>query len=117
MDSFIAWMSFSESERRRVMEAIDTLRQKDARDELSLDAIRDGFADLLFPGTGTVRTRHAIRFPVGSRSRPAARARGEGDLEGSPSQRGGPMPGRRSCSRRCGATPRTRRPRRPPAPG
>lgn len=57
MDSFIAWMSFSESERRRVMDAIDTLRQKDARDELGLGAIRDGFADLFFPGTGTVQTR------------------------------------------------------------
>ena len=57
MESFIAWMSFSESERRRVMDAIDTLRQKDARDELGLGAIRDGFADLLFPGTGTVQTR------------------------------------------------------------
>lgn len=57
MDSFIAWMSFSESERRRVMDAMDTLRQKDARDELGLGAIRDGFADLLFPGTGTVQTR------------------------------------------------------------
>jgi hypothetical protein len=57
MDSFVAWMSFSESERRRVMDAIDTLRQKDARDELGLGAIRDGFADLFFPGTGTVQTR------------------------------------------------------------
>jgi len=55
--SFIAWISFSESERRRVMDAIETLRQKEARDELGLGAIRNGFAVLFFLGTGTVQTQ------------------------------------------------------------
>ena len=57
MSAFLAWMSFSEGDRRRILDVIETLRQKDARDELGIGSVRDAFSDILFPGTGTVQTR------------------------------------------------------------
>ena len=38
---------------------IDLFRERDTIDELGLQAIWDAFAELLFPGTGTVQTRAA----------------------------------------------------------
>ncbi len=46
------------------MEVIDLFGEDDTRDELGLGTIRDGFADLLFPGTSTIQTRAV--FPVRS---------------------------------------------------
>ncbi len=40
-----------------MLDAIDKLKEADTRDELGLAAIRDGFADHFFPGTGTLQTR------------------------------------------------------------
>jgi hypothetical protein len=42
-----------------VLDVIDRFADRDTRDELGLGAIRDGFADLLFPGTSTIQTRAA----------------------------------------------------------
>ncbi len=56
MSSF-GWIDASADDRRRVMEAIEKLKENDARDELGLAAIRDGFSNELFPGTGTLQTR------------------------------------------------------------
>ena len=53
----LTWLDYSEQERRQAMEVIDLFREEDTRDELGLGAIRDAFADLLFPGTSTIQTR------------------------------------------------------------
>src|SRR5690606_119318 len=39
------------------LDAVAVLHESDTRDELGLGVIRDRYADLLFPGTGTVQTR------------------------------------------------------------
>jgi Family of unknown function (DUF6361) len=56
MTSF-TWLDYSEHERRQAMEVIDLFSEDETRDELGLGTIRDGFADLLFPGTSTIQTR------------------------------------------------------------
>ncbi len=55
--SVFAWLDYSETERRRMMDVIDLFREKGTVDELGLGTIRDAFADLMFPGTSTVMTR------------------------------------------------------------
>lgn len=57
MPSLFAWLDHSERERRRVLDVIDQFRETDTRDELGLGPLRDGFADLFFPGTSTIQTR------------------------------------------------------------
>jgi len=57
MSSSSTWVDFTEEDRRKIAEVIDLFREQDTRDELGLVAIRDAFADLLFPGTSTIRTR------------------------------------------------------------
>lgn len=57
LSSTFAWLDYSESERRKVRDVLDIFRQQDTRDELGIGAIRDAFADLLFPGTTTIQTR------------------------------------------------------------
>jgi Family of unknown function (DUF6361) len=55
--SYFAWLDYSEHDRRVALDVIDKFREHETRDELGLAAVRDGFADLFFPGTGTVQTR------------------------------------------------------------
>ena len=55
--SGFAWLSYSESERRKALDVISLFRERDTRDELGIGVIRDAFADLLFPGTSTIQTR------------------------------------------------------------
>lgn len=55
--SYLAWIDFDPEERRRAQALIDLFKQPEARDELGIGAIRDGIADLLFPGTSTIQTR------------------------------------------------------------
>lgn len=57
MPSLFAWVDFAEEDRRKMAEVIDLFREQDTRDELGLGAIRDGLADLMFPGTSTIQTR------------------------------------------------------------
>jgi hypothetical protein len=40
-----------------MLDVVDMFKEKETRDELGIGVVRDGFADLLFPGTGTVQTR------------------------------------------------------------
>ncbi|MBA3231795.1 MAG: hypothetical protein H0T05_03155 [Acidobacteria bacterium] len=40
-----------------MLEAIEMFRDRGTRDELGLSTVRDGFADLMFPGTGSLQTR------------------------------------------------------------
>lgn len=55
--SSLAWIDFDPEERRRAQSLIDLFKQPEARDELGLGTIRDGLADILFPGTSTIQTR------------------------------------------------------------
>ena len=55
--SQIGWVNFGRHEAEAVQALIGALTDSDARDELGLGTIRDGFSDLLFPGTSTVQTR------------------------------------------------------------
>jgi Family of unknown function (DUF6361) len=55
--SYFSWLDYSEHERRKTLDVINLFREQDTRDELGLGAVRDGMADLLFPGTSTVQTR------------------------------------------------------------
>ena len=40
-----------------MLDVVDLFKEQNTRDELGIGAIRDGMAELLFPGTGTVQTR------------------------------------------------------------
>lgn len=55
--SGLSWLDYSEKDRRRTLEFIETFRERDTRDELGIGLIRDAFSELLFPGTTTVQTR------------------------------------------------------------
>lgn len=55
--SSLAWLSYSEAERRKALDVISLFREQDTRDELGIGVIRDAFADLLFPGTSTIQRR------------------------------------------------------------
>lgn len=57
MSSTLAWLDHSDDERRRVLDVIDMFRERSTLDELGLGSIRDGIADVLFPGTSTIQTR------------------------------------------------------------
>ena len=57
MASTFSWLDHSDRERRKVLEALDRFKESDTRDELGLASIRDGFADLFFPGTSVLMTR------------------------------------------------------------
>jgi hypothetical protein len=62
--SAFSWIDHSEKQRRQILEAIDLFREKDTRDELGIAVIRDAFADLLFPGTGSLQRRARYFFFV-----------------------------------------------------
>jgi len=64
MPSSFSWIDHSEAHRRKMLDAIDLFREQGTRDELGLSVIRDGFADLLFPGTGALQTRARYFFFV-----------------------------------------------------
>lgn len=57
MASKLAWLDFSERERRQALDVIDLFQEEDTRDELGIGVIRDAFADHFFPGTSTIQTR------------------------------------------------------------
>lgn len=55
--SSLTWLDFSDAERRRALQVVELLGRPETRDELGLGAIRDAFADALFPGMSTVQRR------------------------------------------------------------
>ena len=57
MTSSFTWLDHSDTERRKVLDAIDRFKETDTRDELGIARIRDGFSDLFFPGTSVLMTR------------------------------------------------------------
>ena len=59
----LGWIDFSKTERSKVLGVLELLGQG-TLDELGIAAIRDGFANLFFPGTSTVQTRAKYFFLV-----------------------------------------------------
>jgi len=57
MPSLLAWIDHDPAERDRMQRILALFQERDTRDELGLGAIRDSFADQLFPGTSTIQTR------------------------------------------------------------
>lgn len=57
MQSVFSWVDFSESDKNRMHEIINSLSDPNTRDELGIAPIRDSFANLMFPGTNTLQTR------------------------------------------------------------
>ena len=62
MASRLAWLDYSDHERRKALEVIDLFHEEETRDELGIGSIRDSFADQLFPGTSTIQTRARYFF-------------------------------------------------------
>lgn len=52
----LGWIDFSKGERDKVLGVLDSLTESGTLDELGIAPIRDGFADLFFPGTSTLHT-------------------------------------------------------------
>ncbi len=57
MPSTLSWIDHDPAERERMQRILALFQERDTRDELGLGAIRDSFADQLFPGTSTIQTR------------------------------------------------------------
>jgi hypothetical protein len=57
MPSLLAWIDHDPAEQERMQQVLSLFQVRDTRDELGLGAIRDSFADQLFPGTSTIQTR------------------------------------------------------------
>lgn len=57
MSSFLSWIDHDSKARERTLRILSLFQEKESRDELGLGAIRDSFADQLFPGTSTIQTR------------------------------------------------------------
>ena len=53
----LGWIDFSKSERNKVLSVLDLLTEAGTLDELGIAPIRDGFANIFFPGTSTLQTR------------------------------------------------------------
>ena len=53
----LGWIDFSKKERNKVLSVLDLLTESGTLDELGISPIRDGFAQLFFPGTSTIQTR------------------------------------------------------------
>jgi hypothetical protein len=57
MPSIITWVDHDPIARERSLRILSQFQDRESRDELGLGAIRDSFADALFPGTSTIQTR------------------------------------------------------------
>jgi len=53
----IGWIDYGSRDRNKILSVLGLLSQPEAVDELGIGVIRDGFADVLFPGTSTIQTR------------------------------------------------------------
>lgn len=57
MPSSLTWIDHDAEARERSMRILALFQERESRDELGLGAVRDFFADTLFPGTSTIQTR------------------------------------------------------------
>ncbi len=53
----LGWIDFSKSDRNKVLNVLERLSERGTLDELGISPIRDGFANIFFPGTSTIQTR------------------------------------------------------------
>lgn len=53
----LGWIDFSKNERKKVLDVLNMLSEPGTLDELGIAPIRDGFANIFFPGTSTIQTR------------------------------------------------------------
>lgn len=53
----LGWIDYSKDERNKVIGVLDLLSESGTLDELGIAPVRDGFANLFFPGTTTIQTR------------------------------------------------------------
>lgn len=60
----LGWIDFSKTERSKVLSVLDMLSESATLDELGIAPIRDGYANLFFPGTSTIQTRAKYFFIV-----------------------------------------------------
>mgnify|MGYP000978778128 CR=1 FL=1 len=60
----LGWIDFSKSDRDVTLSVLRQLTEPGAVDELGIGTIRDGFSDILFPGTSTIQTRAKYLFIV-----------------------------------------------------
>lgn len=60
----LGWIDFSKSDRDLVLSVLRQLTEPGAVDELGIGTIRDGFSDILFPGTSTIQTRAKYLFII-----------------------------------------------------
>lgn len=60
----LGWIDFSKTERNKILSVLDLLSEPGTLDELGISPIRDGFANLFFPGTSTIQTRAKYFFLV-----------------------------------------------------
>ena len=57
MSSTLTWIDHDSVARERTLRILALFQERESRDELGIGAIRDSFADRLFPGTSTIQTR------------------------------------------------------------
>ncbi|MDD9205267.1 DUF6361 family protein, partial [Georgenia sp. 10Sc9-8] len=57
MTSTLSWLQFDEEQARRSRELIRAISEPSTLDSIGIGTIRDGFANILFPGTSTLHTR------------------------------------------------------------
>jgi hypothetical protein len=60
----LGWVDFSKIDRDMVLSVLRQLTEPGAVDELGIGTIRDGFSDILFPGTSTIQTRAKYFFII-----------------------------------------------------
>ena len=53
----MGWIDLSTRDRNRILSVLSLLSIPGAVDELGTGVVRDGFSDVLFPGTSTIQTR------------------------------------------------------------
>lgn len=53
----IGWIDFGNKDRNKILSVLSLLSGPEAVDELGIGVVRDGFSNILFPGTSTVQTR------------------------------------------------------------
>lgn len=62
MPASLTWLDHDPAARERSLRLLALFQERDSRDELGLGAIRNSFADQLFPGTSTIQTRLRYMF-------------------------------------------------------
>ena len=60
----LGWVDFSKSDRDLVLSVLRQLTEPSAVDEIGIGTIRDGFSEILFPGTSTIQTRAKYLFII-----------------------------------------------------